>query len=65
MTDLDAMSCAKCKSKMEEGFLHSLSKISFVIVPAGKRWGSLRGTPVRTFRCTVCGYLESYARLTR
>jgi len=61
MTDLDAMTCAKCKSKMDEGTLYGFSKIHFVTLPAGKRWGFLNAIPVRTFRCTACGYLESYA----
>jgi hypothetical protein len=65
MTDLDVMSCAKCRSKMEEGALFSWSKIFFATAPAGMRWGFLRRFPVRTFRCTVCGYLESYARSKR
>jgi len=61
MTDMDMTSCAKCNSKMEEGALYSWSKVTFVIIPAGMKWGVARKIPVRTFRCTVCGYLESYA----
>jgi hypothetical protein len=63
MADLEMMNCAKCKSKMEEGTLYSWSFVNFVIIPAGMRWGFAKKAPVRTFRCTVCGYLESYARL--
>jgi len=64
MTDFNLMSCAKCNSKLEEGNLWSWSKIYFAAVPPpGMKWGFLRNIPMRTFRCTVCGYLESYARV--
>jgi hypothetical protein len=36
--------------------------VRFSVRLPGQRWGFLPTTSVRTFRCTACGYLESYAR---
>lgn len=64
--------CPKCGSAMEQGFVpdsiyggrhvnhwaHGLPEKSF--------WSGIskpaRKIPVGTFRCTQCGFLESYAR---
>jgi hypothetical protein len=67
--------CAKCHSSMEEGFLlekgHYNDLSSEVWVSGSPDEKSFLGGitikgkvtyNVRTFRCTNCGYLESYAR---
>jgi len=65
--------CSKCNSKMEEGFL--LEKGDAGVLSPGNWVGgkpeksllhgvSLKGRAlyeITTFRCTSCGYLESYA----
>ena len=66
--------CPKCGGGMEEGFIidtmyGGARQVSHWArgAPQKSRW---RGTripedrvmPVRTFRCTSCGYLESFAR---
>jgi hypothetical protein len=65
--------CPKCQGKMVLGFVVDFSHAQAVVsswvegspeksfwtgtkVPAEKR------IPIGTFRCTKCGYLESYAR---
>ena len=65
--------CAKCDGKMEEGFLLDNTHGGRVQTkwvqgaPEESRWGvgvKLKGRlqlPISTFRCTKCGYLESYA----
>ena len=64
--------CPKCKARMEEGFLldktHGANLSSHWIAGAPERsfWTGVkvrgkRLVPVRTFRCTSCGLLESYA----
>jgi hypothetical protein len=68
------MSCAKCTARMEEGvildYAHS-GRVNVASWMAGlpeKGWlGGLKivgrqQVPLHTFRCTGCGYLESYAR---
>jgi hypothetical protein len=66
------LSCAKCKAKMEEGFILDHSHTAMTVatwasgVPEKTFIGSmnLKGrqqVPLRTFRCTACGYVESYA----
>ena len=64
--------CPKCKAPMEEGFLldktHGANLNSHWVAGAPDRsfWTGVkvhgkRLVPVRTFRCTSCGLLESYA----
>ena len=63
--------CSKCQSAMEEGFIldkghHDSAGISYWVAGSpDKRWWGLntKGREklmVITFRCTRCGYLESY-----
>ena len=66
--------CAKCGGEMHEGFIvelgdQNISTISRWIAGAPQKsawWGlTMKGREqyeVQTFRCTSCGYLESYAR---
>jgi hypothetical protein len=73
MADPD-ITCIKCKGKMEEGLIldrgHSdyLKPATWVKGPVepsvwrGLKIKGLPQIPLRTFRCTVCGYLESYAK---
>ena len=70
--------CTKCSSKMEEGFIVEYSHASatsvtawiegppeqsdFLGIPNGVKLKNKRQIPLRTFRCTSCGYVESYAK---
>lgn len=68
------LDCPKCMGKMEDGFILELANqvssaatewvagapessfLTFGIKTSGRqRW------PIQSFRCTSCGYLESYA----
>ena len=66
-------SCPKCRGRMEEGFLpdwgdgnrlrtsqwqEGLPEKSFWF---GLKTGDKRRYQIRSYRCTGCGYLESYA----
>jgi hypothetical protein len=64
--------CPKCKARMEEGFLldktHGATLSSHWVAgpPVRSFWTGVkvrgkRIVAVRTFRCTSCGLLESYA----
>ncbi len=68
-----SVNCAKCNSRMEDGILldrgHGyIYAASWVAGPVDKSWLTgmrLKGKStldVRTYRCTACGYLESYAK---
>jgi hypothetical protein len=65
--------CGKCGGAMKEGFLLDASRNSFAVT----HWAEgppeywflkvlkLKGKqrhPVQSFRCSRCGFLESYAR---
>ncbi|HVT27026.1 MAG TPA: hypothetical protein VHE81_03305, partial [Lacipirellulaceae bacterium] len=68
--------CPKCGGGMEDGFIAALSTPRYLYPHYLSRWA--RGAPARsflfgiwlprellptrTYRCTSCGYLESYAR---
>ena len=66
-------SCAKCKAPMEEGFVldrgHANAKNPSEWIegaPERSFWLGIRMKGrerhvIRTWRCTRCGYLESYA----
>jgi hypothetical protein len=60
--------CPKCSGEMEKGFLGDKSDLANEVRQC---WGtgiSITGGgldnshPVTTYRCTSCGYLESYAK---
>ncbi|GMM94500.1 hypothetical protein [Qipengyuania sp. MTN3-11] len=64
--------CPKCGRRMEEGFTIDAGDYNSPTVPGwhpgqpDKRWYGLKvdkaeKRPVATWRCTSCGYLESYA----
>jgi hypothetical protein len=63
--------CPKCQAKMEtglipdEGYSHTfMSKWVAGIAQTGFFGLKLKGrrqVPIATYRCTACGYLESYA----
>lgn len=64
--------CPKCRGEMEQGFLvdHGNANSSLVSIWASGRpkksvWQVTKiedAIPVGTFRCSQCGFLESYAR---
>lgn len=67
--------CPKCHSQMTEGFILDSAVSSFgtgtsqqsewkMGKPTLNFFGSLQGgsgIPITTYRCSACGYLESYA----
>ena len=67
------LSCPKCKSSMEEGFIpDGIDDARFTTAawfegqPKRSFWTGVKTArkdrhPVRTYRCTGCGYLECYA----
>lgn len=66
--------CPKCGGRMEQGFIVDMATGDFSFgvrkwargVPLRsllfKTWVLWNAPPVGTFRCEICGYLESYAR---
>ena len=65
--------CPKCNGEMMQGYivdhLHGGVRVSSWIEGAPKKsiWFGLespeeRPLPIGTFRCSACGFLESYAR---
>lgn len=65
--------CPKCRGVMEEGFIkdesYGMSYASLWVEGApetsfwtGTKTKGKEQLVVRTFRCTNCGYLESYAK---
>jgi hypothetical protein len=67
-----ASPCPRCQGAMQEGFIidenyGSRSAAAWHAGPPRKSvWVGLKidrndTLPIRTFRCTACGYLESYA----
>jgi predicted RNA-binding Zn-ribbon protein involved in translation (DUF1610 family) len=66
--------CPKCGATMEEGFVPDCRRGSYSSpsqwvegVPErsllfGVKRGGKRNLTIATFRCSRCGYLESYAR---
>jgi predicted nucleic-acid-binding Zn-ribbon protein len=70
---MSSFECPKCRQKMEEGFIkdegHGIVHPSkWVEGPAensfwtGTKTRGKKQAPVVTYRCSACGYLESYAR---
>jgi hypothetical protein len=66
------LTCVKCKGQMQEGFVVDRWPTAMIATwvagppEISRLWGvNLRGKqkiPLRTFRCTDCGYTESYAK---
>jgi Domain of unknown function (DUF6487) len=67
------LSCPKCHGAMEEGFVADQTyggvRVSKWVEGAPKKsfWSGTKTqgkeqVQIRTYRCTGCGYLESYAR---
>lgn len=67
-----SLKCPKCERAMEEGYILESgqggpSVSSWIEGPPEKSfWTGVKvrdraNLPIRTFRCTRCGYLESYA----
>jgi predicted nucleic-acid-binding Zn-ribbon protein len=64
--------CPKCRVRMEEGFIKDITHGAVLVskwVEGAPEKGLLRSVKTRkkrqldvaTYRCTRCGYLESYA----
>jgi hypothetical protein len=64
--------CPKCKGQMDRGFIVDNSHLGLGVSqwtqgqPKWSFWTGIKKPkeqiPTGTFRCSVCGYLESYAR---
>jgi predicted nucleic-acid-binding Zn-ribbon protein len=65
--------CSKCGSGMEQGFVldntHGARGVSLWVAGAplkslwfGTKLPDEKLVPIGTYRCSSCGYLESYAR---
>jgi hypothetical protein len=69
--EIPAPVCVKCAGAMQEGFIPDntygeVMQSAWVAGRAetgwfGKKVDGKETYPIRTFRCTQCGYLESYA----
>lgn len=70
---MDSIECPKCRGRMEEGFIKdrdygSVHASKWVEgAPEKSFWTGTKisgkhQVQVTTYRCTSCGYLESYAR---
>ena len=71
----EAIQCPKCNSVMVQGFIFDRADggnrrvINWVEGAPEKSFWTVtkvsqeKSVPVGTFRCSVCGFLESYARL--
>jgi hypothetical protein len=68
--------CGKCGGAMKEGFLHDSGQHSSGVAHWAEgtpeynilrflRMKGRRKLPIRSFRCTKCGFLESYAEAPR
>ena len=68
----DKLTCLKCGGEMMRGFIvdHSFHQIAVShwvegLAQKSLMWGTKvpaeKSMPTATFRCTKCGYLESYA----
>jgi len=72
----EAIKCPKCNGEMVQGFIIDFKGSKFSIVstwvegaPGKPTWFGTcvpapaeKCIPVGTFRCSVCGFLESYAK---
>ena len=68
-----ALRCPKCQRPMEKGYVADLTYSAALQsawtrgepVPrrfrSGVKWNRADNVPIAAFRCTGCGYLESYA----
>lgn len=66
------LNCPKCKGLMQEGCAVSRTNVGWATLiewiegpPRVSFWKGLeteKASPIKTYRCTDCGYLESYAR---
>jgi hypothetical protein len=72
---MKAKVCAKCGGEMQEGFILEVTesgravsswvggKPEFPWTSFGVRIKGKEQLPIQSFRCTKCGFLESYARI--
>jgi len=65
--------CPKCEETMQEGFILDATEGAYLVSrwiagkPEVSRWTGAKikakeQHQIQSFRCTKCGYLESYAR---
>ncbi len=64
-----AIACPKCKQPMQEGYLREETRLARWYEGPPRVWLGMtmvgwatRQLPIATYRCSSCGYLESYAR---
>ncbi len=59
--------CPKCQGPMQEGFIFSFRPSRWIAgSPEPSLWTVIKISgkeqhPIQSYRCTSCGYLESYA----
>ena len=69
----EMMKCPKCSGEMAQGFIadavqHAAQRVSSWVEGAPEKsfWSGTKVPsgmiPIGTFRCSTCGFLESYAR---
>ena len=64
------MNCSRCQGRMEEGFIPDSQLGPEIWVPGPpvsfwKRFMAYKNSiPIKTYRCTKCGHLESFAEKT-
>ena len=70
MVDVQHMTCPKCQGNMARGFITEAGGVTTVTewIEGLRENATLAGKPeesrfyVGTYRCSSCGYLDSYAR---
>jgi hypothetical protein len=63
------MACPKCQQPMQEGYLANEARVARWYEGPPRRWLGVaivgwanKQLPITTYRCSSCGYLESYAK---
>lgn len=65
----NAIVCSKCSQQMQEGYLVDETRVARWHEGVPPRWFGMslvgwakKQLPITTYRCSSCGYLESYAK---
>ncbi len=71
--DTETSRCPKCAGEMVQGFIVDRTDVGVAVsswfegAPKSSFWSGTKAPdvnriPIGTFRCSACGFLESYAR---